>query len=188
MIAIIRQRLRSWMLKRHVTAGANVRLRQFCRIINNQRDPAAIVLGNNVVVDGELLVFADRGKIVIGSDVFIGEGSRIWSGSEISIGDRVLISHGVNILDSSFHDLSAHRRRLQFQRIFVDKVNEVGSITTKAIRIDDDAWIGFGASILKGVHIGMGAVVAAGAMVTKDVAPFTVVGGPTAQVIGTSFE
>ena len=100
----------------------------------------------------------------------------------------MLISHGVNILDSSFHDLSARRRRLQFQRIFVDKVNEVGTIPAQSIRIDDDAWIGFGASILKGVHIGTGAVVAAGATVTKDVAPFTVVGGPTAQVIGTSFE
>lgn len=181
-------RIRTLILKRQITAGRNLRLRRHCRIINNQRDAAAITLGDNVIADGEFLVFADHGKIEIGSDVFIGEGSRIWSGATIIIGDRVLISHGVSILDSSFHDLSAKKRYQQCQRIFIDRINEVGAIPAKSIRIDDDVWIGYGASILKGVHIGRGAVVAAGAIVTKDVAPFTVVGGPTAQVIGKSYE
>jgi acetyltransferase-like isoleucine patch superfamily enzyme len=181
-------RIREVFLKKHILSGRRVRLRRHCRIINNQKNPASILIADNVIVDGELLVFADSGRIVIGSDVFIGESTRVWSGESIIIGDRVLISHGVSIMDSSFHDLSATKRREQCRRIFIDRINEVGSIPTKPILIEDDAWIGFGASIFKGVSIGRGAVVAAGAIVTKDVAPFTVVGGPTAQVIGNSFD
>nr|WP_325058528.1 DapH/DapD/GlmU-related protein [Sphingomonas sp. EC-HK361] len=53
------------------------------------------------------------------------------------------------------------------------------------VRIDDKAWIGFNAIILKGVTIGEGAIVAAGAVVTKDVAPYTIVGGNPAVVLRT---
>lgn len=51
------------------------------------------------------------------------------------------------------------------------------------IIVDDDVWIGFGAKILSGVHIGQGAVVATGAVVTKDVPPYTIVGGVPARVL-----
>ncbi len=51
--------------------------------------------------------------------------------------------------------------------------------------VDDRAWIAFGAIILPGVTIGEGAVVAAGAVVTRDVAPFTIVAGAPAKEVGT---
>jgi serine acetyltransferase len=51
------------------------------------------------------------------------------------------------------------------------------------IVIDDDVWIGYGVTILSGVHIGQGAVVAAGAVVTKDVPPYAIVGGVPAKII-----
>lgn len=51
------------------------------------------------------------------------------------------------------------------------------------IVIDDDVWIGYGATIMSGVHVGQGAVVAAGAVVTKDVPPYAIVGGVPAKVI-----
>lgn len=56
------------------------------------------------------------------------------------------------------------------------------------IIVDDDAWIGYGATIMSGVHIGQGAVVAAGAVVTKDVPPYAIVGGVPAKVIKYRFE
>jgi acetyltransferase-like isoleucine patch superfamily enzyme len=49
--------------------------------------------------------------------------------------------------------------------------------------VQDDVWIGHGATILKGVTIGMGSIVSAGAVVTKDVEPYSIVGGVPARVI-----
>lgn len=56
------------------------------------------------------------------------------------------------------------------------------------IIIDDDVWIGYRAIILSGVHIGQGAVIAAGAVVTKDVPPYAIVGGNPARVIKYRFD
>lgn len=56
------------------------------------------------------------------------------------------------------------------------------------IVIDDDVWIGYGATIMSGVHIGQGAVIAAGAVVTKDVPPYAIVGGVPAKIIKYRFE
>ena len=56
------------------------------------------------------------------------------------------------------------------------------------IIVDDDVWIGYGATIMSGVHIGQGAVVAAGAVVTKDIPPYAIVGGVPAKVIKYRFE
>lgn len=54
--------------------------------------------------------------------------------------------------------------------------------------VDDDAWIGYGSIIMSGVHIGQGAVVAAGSVVTKDVPPYAIVGGNPAKVIKFRFD
>ena len=62
------------------------------------------------------------------------------------------------------------------------------AISKGDIIIDDDVWIGYGATILSGVHISQGAVVAACAVVTKDVPPYAIVGGVPAKVIKYRFE
>jgi acetyltransferase-like isoleucine patch superfamily enzyme len=188
MISRVLQRLREEFLKRSITAGAGVRLQRDCTIVNNQKRRSAIAVGANSVIAAELLVFADRGSITIGRDVFVGPGTRVWSGLQVSIGDRVLISHGVTILDSAFHSLSAAARHRQFHEIFTNKRNAVGDIECRAVHIEDDVWIGFHAAVLKGVRVGRGAVIAAGTIVTKDVAPYTIVAGATAKVIGASLE
>ena len=56
------------------------------------------------------------------------------------------------------------------------------------IIIDDDVWIGYRAIVLSGVHVGQGAVIAAGAVVTKDVPPYAIVGGNPAKVINYRFD
>ena len=57
------------------------------------------------------------------------------------------------------------------------------SFRADQVVIEDDAWIGFKSSVLKGVTIGRGAIIAAGSVVTKDVPPFTLVAGNPAKVI-----
>ena len=100
----------------------------------------------------------------------------------------MLISHDVNIHDANAHSLSARERHQHFIEILVKNNGALGMVPKRPIVIEDDAWIGFNAIVLKGVRIGRGAVVAAGAVVTRDVPPFTVVAGAPAAPIGRSLE
>ena len=70
----------------------------------------------------------------------------------------------------------------------VVKGDPTDAVTNGPIVVDDDVWIGYGVTVLSGVHIGQGAVIAAGAVVTKNVPPYAVVGGVPAKIIKYRFE
>ena len=112
----------------------------------------------------------DNGRnIHAGDHLIINYGCTILDVAEVTMGDWVMI--GPHVLISTVnHPLSPRGRR-----------NRLG--VAKPVRIGDDVWIGGHATILPGVTIGDGAVVAAGAVVTKDVPPYTVVAGVPARVI-----
>jgi len=109
--------------------------------------------------------------ICIGRDSLIGEYTVIRGQGGVSIGDRVYISPMVQIMavNHVYDD--------------PDQPFVMQGLTAEGIVIDDDVWIGSGAVITDGVHIGEGAVIAAGAVVTRDVAPHTVVGGVPARML-----
>jgi len=140
-------------------------------------------IGGHSRIEGELLVFAHGGEVVIGDWCFIGPGTRIWSGASIKIGDRVMISHNVNIFDSLTHPLDPAERHLHFRHIMEHGHPDVVDLGDRPVVIEDDVWIAASATILRGVRIGHGAVVGAAAVVTRDVPPFTVVAGNPARVI-----
>jgi acetyltransferase-like isoleucine patch superfamily enzyme len=152
-------------------------------LYNNQNDPAKIRVGERSVIQGELLVFKHGGEISIGAHCFVGRGSKIWSSKRIAIGDRVLISHNVNIHDNNSHPIDPVLRHQDMVHIFTKGLQESIKLGEAEIVIEDDAWIGFNAIILKGVRIGKGAIIGAGAIVTKDVPDFAVVTGDAARVI-----
>lgn len=109
--------------------------------------------------------------IRIGADSLIGEYTVIRGQGGVQLGDRVYTSPQVQILAvNHVYDDPA--------RSFVEQ-----GITAQGIVIEDDVWIGAGAIITDGVRVGRGAVVAAGAVVTADVPPHTVVGGVPARVL-----
>lgn len=93
----------------------------------------------------------------------------------ITVGDRCVISAGVNLLTHDFSMDRVAERRLGI------KGDEL--FRTAPIEIGDQSFIGMNAMILPGVTIGTGAIVAAGSVVTKDVPEDTVVGGNPASVI-----
>ena len=159
-------------------------LRPSGRIRNLQARPDKIIIGAGSIIDGELLVFPSSGHISIGKDCYIGEGARIWSASAINIGNYVLISHSVNIHDTNSHSLNPMHRRQEFAALTGTlPETEMPPVSTKPIVIGDDVWIGFNATLMKGVTIGKGAIVAAGSFVTKDVSPYTlVVGNPAYEL------
>ena len=112
--------------------------------------------------------YADFGKnISFGKNVFINSNCHFQDQGGITIGDGVLIGHNV-VLATATHDLAPSKSR---------------KLHYKPIVIGDNAWIGSNSVILQGVTIGEWAVVAAGAVVIKDVEPYTVVGGIPAKFI-----
>lgn len=155
------------------------------RIINHRHDPSKIIAGKNCWLRGEMMLAKHGGKIVIGDFVFFGEHSRIWSSAQVTIGNHVLISHNVNIHDYDSHPLDLADRITQSEFVLSTHAlpdSDFG-VGEKEIVIQDGAWICFNAVILKGVTIGQGAIVAASAVVTTDVPPFTIVAGNPARVI-----
>jgi acetyltransferase-like isoleucine patch superfamily enzyme len=163
----------------------SVKLLPDARVENLSENPSLISVGSGSVLRGQLLVFPHGGKISIGKDCYLGDDSRIWSADSVTIGDRVYISHNVNIHDTNSHSISSEFRHKHFLEIMSNghpKENSV-DIVSRALIIEDDVWIGFNSVILKGVKIGRGSIVAAGSVVTKDIPPFSIVAGNPAQVI-----
>jgi len=111
--------------------------------------------------------FYDLSNIEIGKDSIVGEDVTLDGRDKIKIGDHVDIASEVMIYNAE-HDIH--------DQFFAPK--------TEPVVIEDYVFIGPRAIILPGVKIGKGAVVAAGAVVTKDVADFSIVGGVPAQIIG----
>lgn len=111
-------------------------------------------------------------RIYIGDDSYINGGMiRASKNARITIGDNCMVSYGVHIrTDTHAHDDSSIPMRQQ-------------GCAEKDITIEDDVWVGYGAQIMPGLTIGKGSIVGAGAVVTKDVPPYTVVGGVPAKVI-----
>lgn len=151
--------------------------------IHNNREQSAIQVGANTHIKGELLTFAHGGEIAIGEYCYVGEQSHIWSARKINIGNRVLISHSVNIFDSLTHPINPRERHQHYLGIITNGHPERLNLGEAPVQIDDDVWIGCQAIILRGVTIGKGAIVAAGAVVTKDVPPLCIVAGNPARLV-----
>ena len=154
-------------------------------IIEDGNGKDSIVIGENTHVRGRVVTFSYGGKVVLGDWCYLGENSNIWSSSLIKIGCNVLIAHNVSIFDDNTHPVEYMKRREHIKAIYEGTCfnNEGNCLKSKAVIINDDAWICCNSVILKGVHIGKGAVVAAGSIVTKDVPDFTLVAGNPARVI-----
>jgi len=163
--------------------GPEARIGSRARIINIRGDSSAISLGRGTVVDGELLTFGHGGRIRLGDWCFVGPGTRIWSAADIEVGDRVMISHNVNIFDNLTHPMNPAERHHHFKTITTSGHPRELDLGERPVRIEDDAWIAAGATVLRGVTVGRGAIVGAGAVVTRDVPPLCVVAGNPARVI-----
>ena len=134
------------------------------------RNAGRVVLGDQVRIWSDIeraKIFVGRGATLrVGSNSRI-NGAHISVSTEVNIGNNVRIGPNVVIMDDDFHDAASHF--------------SPGKIA--AIHIADDVWIAMGAMVLKGVTIGKGSAVAAGAVVTKDVPPYTLVAGVPAKHI-----
>jgi acetyltransferase-like isoleucine patch superfamily enzyme len=158
-----RLRIRGADVARKVHLGARLRADR----------PWGIELGERVSVESDVYMklVSDRAKLVIGDFTFIGRGCEFDVEGSVRLGAHTLIAPGCFITDHH-HEISARRR-----------IDEQGC-ETKPVRIGDDVWIGANSVILAGITVHDGAIIGAGAVVTRDVGAMEIFAGVPARKIG----
>lgn len=117
-------------------------------------------------------------SINIGDNCMIGEYAHITACHNITIGNNVLTGRRIYISDNSHGDTTK-------EQLDIPPIKRPLKVKGPVV-IEDNVWIGERACILSGVRIGRGAIIAANAVVTKDVPPYSVVGGVPAKIIKTN--
>ncbi|MBA2706507.1 MAG: acyltransferase [Gemmatimonadaceae bacterium] len=140
-------------------------------------------VGKNVTIWRTSLAAEADGFIEIGDHCYIGNASLVCS-SRISIGSYVMIAGGVTIADSDFHPMGPAARVADSIALSpIGNRKRRPPVDARPVTIEDDVWIGYNATVLKGVHIGAGAIIAPGAVVIRDVAGGTLVSGNPARAV-----
>jgi len=143
--------------------------------------PSNFTVGAGSIVHARIIADRMEAAVSIGSNTYVGR-STIVAAARVEIGDDVLISWGCTIVDHDSHALEWHDRAGDVSDWHRGMKNW-SKVPCAPVRIRDKAWLGFNVIVLKGVVIGEGAVVAAGSVVTRDVSPYTLVGGCPAKTI-----
>lgn len=178
--AIIKRKYKYKKFEKYADIGDGLNL---CARSNCTADgPGRIRIGNNCRVYGTLQSMGD-GAIEIGDHTCIYERTSIGSVQSIRIGNCVIISNQVHIFDNNNHPISPRKRHEMCLSGFEGEPWRWEHAASAPIVIEDDVWIGENATILKGVIIGKGAVIACCSVVTKDVPPYTIVAGNPARVV-----
>ena len=139
-------------------------------------------VGSNVTLQGPGLAPDINGYIEIGDNCFISAAS-LAATEKIIIGNYVYIAGGVTIVDTDFHPLDpALRMRDTIAVSTIGDKNRRPQFDSAPVIIEDDVWIGYNATILKGVTIGKGSVIHPGSVVSKNVPAGSVVSGNPAEL------
>ncbi|MGM3304988.1 DapH/DapD/GlmU-related protein [Anabaena sp. WFMT] len=155
-----------------IEIGDRVYIFKGVRIDGEGHENNIIHLENGVILERNVLIGAlNKTYIEIGEDTFIGPSVCIAGPGNIKIGKQCLIAAHTGIYANN-HNFTDPIKPIKYQ-----------GITRKGIVIEDDCWLGHGVKVLDGVTIGKGSVIGAGAVVTKDIPPFSVAVGIPARVI-----
>ncbi|HNS51964.1 MAG TPA: acyltransferase [Anaerolineae bacterium] len=127
--------------------------------------------GTNLRVAEHVMINSPT-HVSVGDNCYIGTGAQLypWS-APITIGSNVLIAAGARLITRK-HGFATMSHPMALQ-----------GYTNAPIVIEDDVWVGFGAVILPGVTVGRGSIVGSNAVVTRDVEPYSIVGGVPARLI-----
>lgn len=162
--------------------GENVSILSTAKCTNGSGQRERIEIGNNCEILGSLCV-SSHGIIKIGPFTTIRAHSEIGAEASIIIGDHVIISHHVTIFDNNNHPTEPEKRIAMCESGFNSPLWDWDQSASAPVRIGSNVWIGQCAMILKGVTIGEGSIIAAGAVVTKDVPPYSIAAGNPAKVV-----
>jgi acetyltransferase-like isoleucine patch superfamily enzyme len=185
-----RRKLRAFGPRVSIPMSARL-LRAFAvRFLATPEDRNYLAVGENCLLNGSFIFEARTGEISLGNRCYIGANSSILCRNRVSLGDDVTIAWDVTIYDHDSHSMD-WRDRAKAVQLFYERYGKSDcfdrldwtNVGSAPILIGDRVWIGFGATILKGVTIGEGAIVASRSVVTQDIEPYTIVAGNPARAI-----
>jgi acetyltransferase-like isoleucine patch superfamily enzyme len=170
-------RMRTW--RGYATArfwalqGAKIGRRVVVEVDCRVDRPWGVMIGERSRLERRvwLKLVSDAARVQIGNFCFVGAGTELDISKCIVIGNHTVIAPGCFLTDHD-HGTAVDRR-----------IDEQPCLSTP-IRIGSDVWIGAGVCVLRGVTIGDGVVIGAGAVVRHDIAPYNVVAGIPAKVVG----
>jgi len=138
---------------------------------NSVAEPG-IRVANDVSIKEYAIVNANLGRVSIGARSWIGPYCLIYGNGDVQIGEDVLIAAHSSI-NSVSHLTTEITTPINSQGIYCDPVT-----------IEDDVWIGLNCTILQGITVGRGSIVGAGAVVTRDLPPWSIAMGVPARIVG----
>lgn len=173
----------------HAVLGKNAVIHHTAKC-ENSGQKEQIAIGDHCEIKGYVCSHGN-GHISIGKHFFMGGFSYIHAADSVSIGDCVIVSNHVRIMDNNSHPTDPEKRMRMSLEGRLQKDGSISPLWSETLAeyapviIEDNVWIGEFAAILKGVTIGKGAVVGCHTVVTKDVPPYSVVAGNPAKVVKT---
>lgn len=164
--------------------GKNTRFDSSASCSNQTGSKENILIGEHCWIRGLLSVHGS-GKLVIGDRTYVGGATRIGTFEEITIGNDVIIANEVHIYDNNNHPVQPIKR-LEMTKAMDYESSLWGwndNVEKSPIRIGDNVWIGERTTILKGVTIGRGSVIACNSVVTHDVPEYCIAAGNPARIV-----
>lgn len=177
----------AWQLKKikkHVTMlGSHYKVNPTGSVVlSDNSDKNDIVLGDYVEIYGKLMS-QNHGKIVVGNHVRFGRNTKVYAAESVKIGDCVMISENAIIADTNNHPISVNFRKVRAMMPPSSTLHLWRYADHKPVVIEENVWIGENSRICKGVTIGENSVVAANAVVTKDIPANSIAAGNPARII-----
>jgi len=152
------------------------------RLVVREPNGCRLAIGAESNIEALIVLEKQEAEVQIGSRTHLGGGTLVDAACRIAIGDDVLIGFEVLIMDHDSHAMHFESRRHDV-RDWMRGVKDWTPVVRRPVRIDNKAWVGARAIVLKGVTIGEGAIIGAGSVVTGDVPPWTLAAGNPARII-----
>lgn len=144
----------------------------------------SLKVGAGSLLRGMVTLAKDGATLNIGANTAVNGMTNFSIAGGVEIGNNVLVSYECMIMDHDGHSIDPSLRSADLPDLLAGRPKTWIDVKAAPIKIGDFAWIGARAIILKGVSIGEGAIVASGAVVTRDVPSFAIVAGNPATMIG----
>lgn len=170
------------VVPRNIEVGANTVIdSSFCFKHFFPTEHIGLRVGSNVTLWRASLAAEEDATIEIGDFCYVANASLVCT-ERITLGSHVMVAGGVTVADSDFHPLSPAGRLADTVALSPrGNRRRRPDVEVRPVVIEDDVWIGYNATVLKGVRVGAGAIVAPGAVVIRDVAPGAYVAGNPAR-------